>query len=176
MPLQHHSSVSGFILQGIEHISQEQCNDGSRDLAFQRKAGEGQKGIAFCIKVEEIMVSLPLLLCLCISLLSLCSSRLPALAGQYLSPLFPRIWRQIGKIIIIITATLFRSLIQLSFIQTLREGWTRGTLTSCRSLPGWLHQGYWNSEFTQWNWGELHHQSKHWLNEYKQEAHYGQTS
>lgn len=66
MLLQHHSSRAGFILQDTEHISQEQCNDGSMDLAFQWKAEEGQKGIAFCIKVQEIMVSLPLLLCLCL--------------------------------------------------------------------------------------------------------------
>lgn len=113
----------------------------------------------------------------CVYLLfSHCSSRLPALAGQNLSPLFPRIWKQIRKKSIIIMATLLRSLIQLSFIQTLWEGWSRGTLTSCRSLPRRLHQGYWNNELEQWNWGELHHQAKHWLTEYKQEACYGQTS
>lgn len=181
MLLHHHSSRAGFILQNIEHISQEQCNDGSRDLSIQWKVEEGQQCIAFCMKAQEIMVSLPLLLCLCrytiyYRLFSHCSSRLPALAGQNLSPLFPRIWRQIRKKLIIIMATLLRSLTQLSFIQTLWEGWSRGTLTSCRSLPRRLHQGYWNNELEQWNWGELHHQTKHWLTEYKQEACYSRTS
>lgn len=67
MLLHHHSSRAGFILQNIEHISQEQCNDGSRDLSIQWKVEEGQQCIAFCMKAQEIMVSLPLLLCLCIS-------------------------------------------------------------------------------------------------------------
>lgn len=74
----------------------KQCGGGCRDLSFQRKTEQRQKGIVLRIKELETLVSLPLVLCLCKS-----ATLWPFLptynTGQDLSPLFPAIWRQIRK-------------------------------------------------------------------------------
>lgn len=74
----------------------KQCGGGCRDLSFQWKTEERQKGIVLGIKELETLVSLPLVLCLCKSA-SLWPFLMTYNTGQDLSPLFPGIWRQIRK-------------------------------------------------------------------------------